>query len=262
MAEARKWRVWAKRLGWAGAIVVVGAIAAAIAGAVGSGQQWWHFRTGFSVLRWSFYAVAVGGALAIAAIVTARRGRKRLVLPNLLTLAIALAYCLYMANMYRTARAAVPIHDVTTNVDDYPRFYRLTVRDDNLAAITDLGRRELAALPPRERWKAVHRIAYPDLQTVRVEGEAGDIVRRAEALARERGWEVVTVDPREGVVEAVATSFWFRFQDNVIVRVRPLSEQPGTAMVDMRSISRVGVSDTGVNARRIREFLADLAGRR
>lgn len=262
MAEARKWRVWAKRLSWAGAILVVGGIAAAAIGAVGSGQDWWDFRLGFKLLRWSFYAVAGGGALAIAAIAAARRGQKRLVLPNLLLLAIALAYCLYMANMYRSARAAVAIHDVTTNLDDYPRFYRLTVREDNLAAIPDLGRRDLAALPPRERWKAVHRIAYPDLETVRIEGEAGDIVRRAEQLARERGWEVVTVDPREGVVEAVATSFWFRFQDNVIVRVRPLSEQPGTAMVDMRSISREGVSDTGANARRIRKFLADLAGRR
>lgn len=262
MAEARKWRVWAKRLSWASAILVLGGIAEALVGAVGSGQEWWHFRTGFKLLRWSFYAAAAGGVLAIAAIAAASRSRPRLVLANLLILAIALAYCLYMATMYRAARAAVPLHDVTTNLDDYPRFYRLTVREDNLAAIPDLGRRELAALPPRERWKAVHRIAYPDLQAVRVEGEAGDIVRRAEQLARERGWEVVTVDPREGVVEAVATSFWFRFKDNVIVRVRPLSEQPGTAMVDMRSISREGVSDTGVNARRIREFLADLAGRR
>ncbi len=259
MAEARKWRVWAKRLSWLAAVLVVGGIAAAIIGALGSGRELWDFRVGFKFLRWSFYAVAAGGVLAIVAAIAARRGAARLAIVNLVILGIALAYCLYMGNMYRSARAAVPIHDVTTNVDDYPRFYRLTVREDNLSAIPDLGRRDLAALPPRERWKAVHRIAYPDLQSIRLQGEVDQIVRRAEALARERGWEVVTVDPREGVVEAVDTSRWFRFKDNVIVRVRPLSDQAGAAMVDMRSISRVGVSDTGVNARRIRDFLRDLS---
>jgi len=260
MAEARKWRVWSKRLIWLSVLLVVGGIAAAMIGALGSGREWWDFRVGFKFLRWAFYAVAAGGVLAIAAAIVARRGAPRLIIPSLLILAVALVYCLYMANMYRSARAAVAIHDVTTNVDDYPRFYRLTVREDNLAAIPDLGRRDLAHLPPRERWKAVHRIAYPDLQPMRVRGEIDQIVRRAEALARERGWDVVTVDPREGVVEAVDTSRWFRFKDNVIVRVRPLSDQPGVAMVDMRSISRVGVSDTGVNARRIRDFLRDLGG--
>ncbi|HEV2866129.1 MAG TPA: DUF1499 domain-containing protein, partial [Allosphingosinicella sp.] len=51
--------------------------------------------------------------------------------------------------------------------------------------------------------------------------------------------------------------FFFRFRDNVVVRVRPDSDGSGS-VVDMRSISRVGVSDVGVNARRVRAFLADL----
>jgi hypothetical protein len=257
MAEARKWRMWAKRLSWAAAVLVVGGIGAALIGAVGAGQEWWHYTAGFKFLRYGTYAAAAGGVAALAAVFAARRVLPRLVLLDLAILLVAVAFCLYMANMYRSARAAVPIHDITTNLDDYPRYYRLRVRDDNLANIPDLGRRDLAALPPRERWKAAHRVAYPDLQTVRMPGTVEEIVRRAEALARERGWEIVTVDPREGVMEAVDTSRFFQFKDNVIVRVRPLSDNTGS-MVDMRSMSRVGVSDTGVNARRIREFLADL----
>jgi hypothetical protein len=258
MAEARKWRVWARRLSWAAAILALGGIVACALGAFGAGQEWWHYTTGFKFLRYGFYAAVAGGLLAIAAAIVALRASSRLVFVNVAVLLVAGAFCLYLADMYRSARAAVAIHDVTTNLDDYPRYYRLRVRDDNLANIPDLGRRDLAALPPRERWKAVHRIAYPDLQTVRMQGSVEDIVRRAEALARDRGWEVATVDLREGVVEAVDTSPWFRFKDNVIVRVRPLSDQPGISMVDMRSLSRVGVSDTGANARRIRDFLADL----
>ena len=58
-------------------------------------------------------------------------------------------------------------------------------------------------------------------------------------------------------MEAVATSFFFRFKDNIVVRARPAGEGTGS-VVDMRSISRVGVSDIGVNARRVRDFLAEL----
>jgi len=63
--------------------------------------------------------------------------------------------------------------------------------------------------------------------------------------------------PASGIVEAVDTSFFFRFKDNVVVRVRPVTDTAGS-VVDMRSVSRVGVSDVGVNARRVRRFLADL----
>jgi hypothetical protein len=257
MAEARKWRMWAKRLTWAAAILSIGAVAAALIGAIGSGQEWWHFRAGFAALRYSFFAAAAGGVLAIAGIVVARRAAPRLILANILFLLIAGGYCFFLYSQYQTAQAAAPIHDVTTNLEDYPRFYRLIVRDDNLAVVPAQGRPELEALAPRERWKAIHREAYPDLRTVRVSWSVEEAVRRAEALARERGWEVVTVDSKEGVVEAVDTSRFFRFKDNVIVRVRPLFDNSGS-MIDMRSISRVGVSDIGANARRVREFLADL----
>jgi len=63
---------------------------------------------------------------------------------------------------------------------------------------------------------------------------------------------------RTGSFEATATTFFFRFKDDVVVRVRPDPDQPGGSIVDMRSISRVGGSDIGVNAARIRAFLADL----
>ena len=74
----------------------------------------------------------------------------------------------FVGNQVRIARSVPAIHDVSTNLDDWPRFYRLRVRDDNLANIPDMGRRELAALPPRERWKAIHREHYGDIATIRV----------------------------------------------------------------------------------------------
>ena len=235
-----------------------GAILAAFLAAYGSGQEWWNFRSGLRALRYCFYAAAAGGLLALVAVFLRRRGGGRLGWVNLLAFAAALAFGLYLYNLYRTATSVPPIHDVTTNLEDYPRFYRLRVRDDNLANVPADDRPELASLSPRERWMALHREAYGDLATLRVPWPVAETIHRAQRLARERGWEVVTVDTSQGILEAVDTSRFFRFKDNVIVRVRPLSEGGGS-MVDMRSISRVGVSDVGVNARRIRDFLQDLS---
>ena len=85
-----------------------------------------------------------------------------------------------------------------------------------------------------------------------------EAVQRAEALIGKRGWRVARVDRQAGTIEATATTLFFRFKDDVVVRVRADPARPGGSIVDMRSISRVGGSDVGVNAGRIRAFLADL----
>jgi uncharacterized protein (DUF1499 family) len=75
------------------------------------------------------------------------------------------------------------------------------------------------------------------------------------AALEEMGLEIVTTDPVVGIVEATATTFWFGFKDDVVVRVRASGSG---SLVDVRSVSRVGVSDIGVNARRIGELLDHL----
>ena len=62
--------------------------------------------------------------------------------------------------------------------------------------------------------------------------------------------------PAEGRLEATETTRWFGFKDDVVVRVSPTSDG---SRVDVRSVSRVGQSDLGVNARRIRAFLDPLS---
>ena len=79
-------------------------------------------------------------------------------------------------------------------------------------------------------------------------------MERAAALAAAQGWEVVDVNPEQGTVEATATTFWFGFKDDVVVRVRP---EGSGSKVDVRSISRVGLSDLGANAARIEAFLGE-----
>jgi hypothetical protein len=257
MAEAEGKRDWARLLTRIAVLLCIGAVAAALVGAIGAGQGAWPFRPVFTVLRYAFFAAGAGIVLAIVALVLARRRRVAgLMLPNLVAIVVALGFVLFLGNLVRTAKSVPAIHDVSTNLDDVPQFSRLAVRADNLENIPDMDRPELKAMPPEARWKAVHRQGYGDLRTVRLAASVADTIRKAEALARQRGWEIARVDTAAGVLEATDTSMFFRFKDDVVVRARPAPG--GGTMVDMRSISRVGGSDVGVNAKRVRAFLRDL----
>ncbi len=231
----------------------IGAVAAALIAAIGSAMEIWSFRTGLTALRYLFFAAAAGALLGLIGLVMARR-RAKLMLANLVALVVALGFVLYLGNLVRIAKSVPAIHDVATDLDDVPQFTRLKVRADNLENVPDEGKPELKALPPEERWKALHRAHYGDIRTVRLAVPPAQAVRRAAALARERGWETALVD--EDNVEATDTSTFFRFKDDVVVRIRPAPG--GGSLVDMRSISRVGGSDVGMNANRVRSFLADL----
>ena len=72
-------------------------------------------------------------------------------------------------------------------------------------------------------------------------------------------WTVTRRDPQAGELEAVAKSAVFGFEDDIVIRVRP--HPTGASIVDMRSKSRNGKGDRGVNAARIRTFQSALAAR-
>jgi hypothetical protein len=99
---------------------------------------------------------------------------------------------------------------------------------------------------------------YPDLQPQTFGGPPYRVYDAALAAAREMGWEVVGEDRAAGELHAVATVPVFRFKDDVTVTVKPDGER---VTVNVRSRSRVGRGDLGVNARRIRRFQAELAKR-
>ena len=140
---------------------------------------------------------------------------------------------------------APPLHDITTNVDDPPEFTTLSLREDNLIPFQNI-----------EEWKAAHRQGYPDIGPIVIEKSPELVLADARALAEARGWDIANVDPASGHMEATAYAGYLRFMDDVIVEVTPIAD--GSTRVDMRSVSRVGLSDLGYNAKRIRAFLIDL----
>jgi len=98
---------------------------------------------------------------------------------------------------------------------------------------------------------------YPDIQPQRLPGiSAGEAFEISLSTAESMGWELREANRDQGVIEAVATVPVFRFRDDVTVTV---TAEDGAAVINLRSRSRVGKSDLGENARRIRRFQAALA---
>jgi uncharacterized protein (DUF1499 family) len=94
--------------------------------------------------------------------------------------------------------------------------------------------------------------AYPDVLTHETVVAPEQALEIAVAVLQAMGLEIVDTNPAEGRVEATATTFWFGFKDDMVVRIRPMAEG---SEVDVRSVSRVGQSDLGANAARIMMFL-------
>ena len=144
----------------------------------------------------------------------------------------------------RQGQVSPLIHDVTTDTVNPPVFVDL------------LPLRAAAPNPPEYAGPEAARLqleAYPEISTLALGISPAEALERAERAAGDLGWEIVTVAPGEGRLEAVATTAWFGFKDDVVVRITP---DGAGALVDVRSKSRVGLSDVGTNARRIRHFLA------
>ena len=144
-----------------------------------------------------------------------------------------------------SAAISVPmIHDLTTDLDDPPVFTFALQHADNEGR--DLSYPHGGAEVPR-----LQRQAYPDIQSIRLEVAPDEAFAAARRAAMELGWTVTAEMPEDGVLEAYDVTRFFRFVDDLVIRVR---RDGDGSVVDIRSTSRVGRGDLGANAARIRRF--------
>jgi fatty-acyl-CoA synthase len=110
----------------------------------------------------------------------------------------------------------------------------------------------------KERGKST---VLPKMEPIYFNTQPSDLADLATTLFKKRGWELVTpapANPNNGdafTLEATATSGWFGFKDDIAIRIRPVE---GAVRVDMRSISRVGLSDLGANSKRVSGFMYEM----
>jgi hypothetical protein len=238
----------------------VGALFWGLASAVGTGWGYWEYTSGLKGVAGAFLLGL--GALLLGA-VQGWRTRKAVNPPprarRWTGMVVALAYVAWVGTFLMAALTVPAIHDVSTDLADPPAFQTLTLRADNLDNIPGADDADMKGLTPLQRWALVHQKAYGDIRSVRSNEPVPMVIAKAERLAKARGWDVAVSLPEEGRFEATETSAFFQFKDDVVLRVRP-SETGEGSIVDMRSVSRVGISDLGMNAKRVRSFLADLTG--
>lgn len=226
-----------------GLLLALAAIAIIVASGIGYRLGWWHFTRGLQVSEWATYGAAVALALSGIGLIqalprAARRGRVMAVLgllAALLPLGMALQWEI-------ASRTTPPINDISTDTADAPVFWDMPNPTDYPGAKSAVLQRE----------------AYPDVVPLKLSLTPEHAFAQALSVAQQKGWTIVASVPAEGRIEATSSSLLYGFIDEVIVRVKAAD---GGSLVDVRSRSRLGRIDRGVNARRIRDYMASLKAR-
>ena len=225
-------------------VAIVGALAIALI-LFGARLGLWQPVTGFGLYR--SYLNPLGAIIAcvglLALVVHLLRKEKGGALAGAFALLVGLA-CLipFAVGKLNPKPRAAPIHNISTDTVNPPAFEVLDATREGARNSLEYGGPELAE---------AQAIAYPDIGPIETDMAAGDAFERALAVARQMGWEIVASDASRYRFEATARTSVFYFADDVVVVVTP---QESGSRVDMRSVSRVGRSDQGVNAERIRAF--------
>jgi uncharacterized protein (DUF1499 family) len=231
-------------------IAIIGFIMAVVAGMAeafsGLGTRWgvWHYRTGFLILRWAAYGGIAAMAVSLTGcILTRRAGKGSGLLLSLVGLLVGVIAVGIPWTFWHVARHVPAINDITTSTDNPPRFSAIAPVREREGVFVEYKGPDVAAK---------QHAAYPDILPLDLPATPSDAYVLALIAARSLGWEIVDANPKEGRIEATDTTFWFGFKDDIVIRITPKATG---SRIDVRSASRVGRSDLGTNAKRIRGYL-------
>lgn len=216
-------------------------------GASGPGYRlgMWGFKTGIQLVRGA-------GRISLAAVVVSLVGLAlwqwkvfpQGMTPALFGLVIG-GSVLGVTLRWKHNLQSVPfIHDITTDTENPPLFVAVLKLRAGAANSAEYGGAELAKQ---------QKVGYPNLKPGLMSCPPALAFPQALQAAKDMGWEIVDSDPQSLRIEATDTTSWFGFKDDVVVRLTPA---PIGSRIDVRSVSRVGKSDVGTNARRINAYLA------
>lgn len=232
-----------------GTVILLAAIVAALAIAVmmfGAHFNLWEPIVGFGLVRTYMNPVAYGVlglgvvGLLLQLFSRNRAGAVKTVLASLIGVGL-LAPTIY--SQMQPQVKFPPIHDISTDTVNPPQF--LVLDETRAGAKNSLvyGGAETAAHQQK---------AYPDIAPIQTHRLASLAYAEALRVGQAMGWEIVAQDPAQFRFEATARTPVYQFADDIVVVVTPLDS---ASQIDIRSVSRVGRSDRGVNAARIREFI-------
>ncbi len=209
----------------------------------------WDLNVAFHIYVYGSFVAAAGGVISILAALLTRPGTGRRGF-GMAVIGIILAIAGFgtVLRWRQQAGKVPPIHDITTDLANPPQF----------VAVLPLRAKASNSATYDTAAAAQQRTGYPDIQPVMLPVDPGAAFHVALAAARDMGWAIVATDSSAGRIEATATTTWFGFKDDIVVRIQP---DPKGSRVDVRSESRVGGSDVGTNAARIRAYESRLTTR-
>jgi len=237
--------------------LVLGVLALAGPLAVWMGMA--DFRLGFGFLQivngWADWIAGITLLAGIGIIVVARQ-RDLDAGPKLgglaLTGCLIAALAWYVPETFRPPEGTPPIHDIATDPNNPLPFVAIAPLRADAANNMDYG--VMPGIDSVQQHIDMQTSAYPDIVPQEFDASPDEVFQRALAAVNTLGWELVDTDPDAGRIEATDTTFWFRFKDDLVIDVS--AGEDGGTVLQARSLSRVGRSDVGKNAERLREFFS------
>ncbi len=229
----------------------------ALAGPVGVWLGVADFRFGFDLLRfvnsWGLYVAGGTGLIAVVIFVVCRiksvaAGPRLAAMALVGSLVAGLAW--YIPVTFAPPDNTPPIHDIATDPYRPLQFDAIAPLRADAPNSMEYGAGD--NMTP-QRLIELTQQAYPDIVPQRSDDSVAEVYERALAAAQTMGWDIVKADINQGWIEATDTTFWFRFKDDIVIHITVDGNQ---SVLNARSLSRVGISDVGKNAARLREFFA------
>jgi uncharacterized protein (DUF1499 family) len=210
---------------------------------------WWHYRFALlSMLPWAAY---FGIAAVIVSALALLLGRSRIEWRGIAVAVLAFAaggLVAYVPWHYDAMRHTLPpINDITTDTENPPAFVAV------VPARTAEGGNSVTY--PGSKFADQQKQAYHDIAPLVLTLPPPGAFDRALVAAQGMGWTIVAADAAAGRIEASDRSRWFGFTDDIVIRI---TASGAGSRVDVRSSARLGRGDFGVNAARVRDYLAAL----
>jgi len=215
------------------------------------------FRFGFGLLQfvnaWALWiaggtAIIAIGIIVLSVLFKVEGGIKLSAFAMIGAVAAGLAYVI--PETFRPPEGTPAIHDIAT--DPYRPLDFVAIAPLRADAPNPLEYGVMEGMTVRQHID-LQLEAYPDIKPLTFDVSPEEVFDRSMAAAEQMGWEIVFADVNEGRIEATDTTFWFRFKDDIVIDI---STDRVNTILQARSKSRVGRSDVGKNAARLREFFS------
>lgn len=216
-----------------------------LAGGPGAHLGLWSPLEGFVLTLKSGFigGLALAGLSLIALVIITISKNRGGMGKSCLTLLIGLVLAAPVLYLRLSGGGGVPpIHDITTDTGNPPVF---------TALIGKRGEGANSLAYEADKLPALQEKAYPDIKPLITSLAPDKALARAIEVAHRMGWDITGVDAAVPRFEATDHSAWFDFADDIVLVIK---KTEAGSQIDMRSVSRVGRSDLGANAKRLRKF--------